>query len=220
MPGTPSLPSRQRARVLETYRSRGHRNSNLWLAYSVKQDQDLLLHSDRSLVHWLAFLETDPSVVGFRPITDELSAQLKVGPGAATILERRGRGLEVHLLAGGQPTVTAVETGVGPARVRAISAEELQAHARVALRWLKAIGYVGLFRFRDMTAVRNQLVPCIMRRVSGKVDDLVEDLPGFDRAALYAALVTAAIEGNVELDLTTHGLCGASRWKQHPFQAW
>ena len=78
MPGTPSLPSRQRARVLETYRSRGHRNSNLWLVYSVKRDDDLLLHSDRGLVHWLAFLETDPSIVGFRPATDEICAQLGV----------------------------------------------------------------------------------------------------------------------------------------------
>jgi hypothetical protein len=186
--------------------------------YSVKRDEDLLLHSDRSLVHWLAFLETDPSVIGFRPITDELSALLKVGPAAATILERRGRQLEVHLLAAGQPAMTTVETGVGPATVRAITADELQAHAQIALRWLKAIGYAGLFRFRDMTPVRNQLVPCMMRRVSGRVDDLFKDLPGFDRAALYAALVTAAIQGNVELDLTTHGLCGASRWKQYPFQ--
>jgi hypothetical protein len=71
MAGVQTLPSRQRARVLEAYRGRGHRNSNLWLVYSVKQDQDLLLHSDRSLVHWLTFLEGDPDVTGFAPIPDQ-----------------------------------------------------------------------------------------------------------------------------------------------------
>lgn len=219
MPGTPSLPSRQRARVLNTYRSRGHRNSNLWLVYSVKQDQDILLHSDRSLVHWLAFLETDPSVLGFRPVTDELVTQLKVGPTGATILERQDRQLEVHLIAGRRPEVTTVETGVGPAMVRVITADELQAHSRVALRWLKAIGYAGLSRFQDLTPVLNQLIPSLERRWSGKVDDLFEDLQGFDRASVYAALVKAAIRGSVELDLTSHGLCGASSWKRIVMQA-
>jgi hypothetical protein len=202
--------------VLETYRSRGHRNSNLWLVYSVKQDQDILLHSDRSLVHWLAFLETDPAVAGFRPITDELVGQLKTWAAAATILERKGGQLEVHLLAGGSPEVTSVETGVGPATVRVITADELQARSRLALRWLKAISYAGLYRFRDMTPVLNQLIPLLMRRRNGQVDDLAEDLPGFDRSAIYAALVTAAIKGSVEIDLTSHGLCGASGWKWTP----
>jgi hypothetical protein len=219
MPGTPTLPSRQRARVLDTYRSRGHRNSNLWLVYSVKQDQDILLHSDRSLVHWLAFLETDPSVRGFRPITDELVAQLDVGPAGATILERQDRQLEVHLVADGRREVTSVETGVGPAKVRVITADELQAHSRIALRWLKAIGYAGLARFSDLTPVLNQLIPSLERRWSGKVADLLEDLPGFDLATVYAALVKAAIHGSVELDLTSHGLCGASRWKRKLTQA-
>src|SRR5690606_23397495 len=95
MAGVQTLPSRQRARVLEAYRGRGHRNSNLWLVYSVKQDQDLLLHSDRSMVHWLTFLESDPDVTGFAPIPDELSSVLNVGPAAAMVLERKDHQLEV-----------------------------------------------------------------------------------------------------------------------------
>lgn len=220
MPAGPTLPSQQRARVLETYRGRGHRNSNVWLVYSIKQNLDLLMHSDRSLVHWLAFLETDPSVVGFRPITEELSAELKVGPASATLLERRNRQLEIHLLTDGQNATRTIETGVGPATVRAITGDELETHSKIALRWLKAISYAGLFRFRDMTVVSNQLAPCVMQRVQGTVDELFDELHGFDRAALYAALVTAAIRGIVELDLAPHGLCGASRWKQQPFQSW
>lgn len=214
MPGSPTLPSRQRARVLETYRARGHQNSNLWLVYSVKQNQDMLLHSDRSLVHWLAFLESDPTVLGFRPIADKLALQLQVNSAAATILERPDRQLEVHLIACGNQEMTTIETGVGPATIRVISEEELQDRSRIALRWLKAISYAGLYRFRDLTPVLNQLIPSLIRRNGGNVDELFSDFSGFDRAALYAALVKSAVEGTVELDLTSHGLSGSTAWQR------
>ena len=218
MAGAQTLPSRQRARVLDAYRGRGHRNSNLWLVYSVKQDQDLLLQSDRSLVHWLTFLEIDPSVVGFRPLTEEMGAELKVGPAAAMILERKNHQLEVHIVAATDPGVSSVETGVGVATVRVVTVDELQARSRLALRWLKAIGYAGLFRYQDMTPLMNQLATVLMRRWSGMVDDLASELSGHDRAAVYGAAVRAAIHGHVELDLTSHGLCGASSWKWNAFQ--
>lgn len=214
MPGSPTLPSRQRARVLETYRGRGHRNSNLWLVYSVKQNQDILLHSDRSLVHWLAFLESDPTVLGFRPIADELAAQLKANPATATILERPNRQLEVHLIGGGEREMASIETRAGPAMIRIISEDELQDRSRIALRWLKAIGYAGLYRSRDLTPALDELIPLIIRRRCGLVDELFADIPGFDRAALYAALVKLAIEGVVELDLKSHGLCGSTAWQR------
>lgn len=218
MAGAQTLPSRQRARVLDVYRGRGHRNSNLWLVYSVKQDQDILLHSDRSLVHWLTFLETDPSVVGFRPLTEEMNAELKVGPDAAMVLERKNHQLEVHIVAATDPGVSSVETGVGMAAVRIVTIDELEAHSRLALRWLKAISYAGLFRYQDMTPVMNQLAAALMRRWSGTLDDLASDLSGHDRAAVYGAAVKAAIHGHVELDLTSHGLCGASGWKWNAFR--
>lgn len=218
MAGPQTLPSRQRARVLDAYRGRGHRNSNLWLVYSVKQDKDLLLHSDRSLVHWLTFLETDPSVVGFRPPTEEMSVELKVGAAAAMVLERKNHQLEVHIVAATDPNVSSVETGVGMATVRVVTIDELQTRSRLALRWLKAIAYAGLFRYHDMTPVMNQLAAALTQRRSGTLDDLASDLFGHDRAAVYGAAVKAAIHGHVELDLTSHGLCGATTWKRNAFQ--
>lgn len=218
MAGPQTLPSRQRARVLDAYRGRGHRNSNLWLVYSVKQDKDLLLHSDRSLVHWLTFLEADPSVVGFRTLTEEMSAELKVAPAAAMVLERKNHQLEVHIVAATDPGVSSIETGVGMATVRVVTIDELQTRSRLALRWLKAIAYAGLFRYQDMTPVMNQLAAALTQRGSGTLDDLASDLFGHDRAAVYGAAVKAAIHGHVELDLTSHGLCGATGWKRNAFQ--
>ena len=204
--------------MLDAYRGRGRRNSNLWLVYSVKQDQDILLHSDRSLVHWLTFLETDPSVVGFRPLTEEMSAELKVGPTAEMLLKRKNHQLEVHIVAATDPAVSCVKTGVGMAAGRIVTIDEIQARSRLALRWLKAISYAGLFRYQDMTPVMNQLAAALMRRWSGTIDDLASDLSGHDRAAVYGAAVKTVIHGYVELDLTSHGLCGASSWKWNAFR--
>lgn len=65
------------------------------------------------------------------------------------------------------------------------------------LLWLKAIGYAGLFRHQDMTAVMNQLDTVLMRRCSGTVDDLARELFAHDRAAVYGAAVRAAIQSNI-----------------------
>ncbi|AXA90818.1 hypothetical protein [Massilia sp. YMA4] len=212
MPGAQTLPSRQRARVLDAYRGRGHRNSNLWLVYSVKQDQDLLLHSDRSLVHWLTFLESDPTVTSFVPIPDAVSAQLKVGPAAAMVVERHYSELEVHIIADHTSALSTVETGGGTATVRTITLEELRSRAQLAVRWLKAIGYAGQYRYKDLTPVWKQLTPVCLQRWTGMVNDLINDFPGLERAAIYASLVRAAIDGQIQLDLSSHSLCPSSRW--------
>lgn len=62
---TISPKSQQRLRVMDVYRGRGHRNSNLWLGYSEKLDQDCIVTNDRELVHWIVFLEIDPTVKRF-----------------------------------------------------------------------------------------------------------------------------------------------------------
>lgn len=207
-----TLPSRQRAQVLQTYRSRGRRNSNLWLAYSVKLDQDLLLYSDRSLVHWLTFLETDRNVSGFGPLPTEVLAQLGVEHSAATLVEHKDHKLEIHLLTDGTRTVSNIDTAAGNAHVRLVALDELQGRARLALRWMKAIGFASMYRSRDLSPVLNQLIVQMMQRDQGSVDDLAADCFGLDRPALYAALVKAAITGCVEIDLTAHSLCGSTHW--------
>lgn len=105
MPGSPTLSSRQRACVLETDRSRGHRNSNLWLVDSVKQDQDIFLNSDRSL-----------------PITDDLVAYLpSPAPGAAlrpgsAVCERRL--IARHRLDSTNPHVLQLKMGTASPNLR------------------------------------------------------------------------------------------------------
>lgn len=111
MAAAKTLRSAQRARVLDAYRGRGRQNSNLWLGYSVKQNQDLIFHSDRSFVHWLTFLESDPFVVGFYPISEELSAVPEVGRECAMVVDRLKQQLEVHIVAAAARELATVQTG-------------------------------------------------------------------------------------------------------------
>jgi len=204
--------SAQRARVLDAYRGRGRQNSNLWLAYSVKQNQDLLFHSDRSFVHWLTFLESDPLVVGFYPISQDVSNVLEVGPECAMVVDRSKHQLEVHIVAAVGREVEAVQTDSGLATVRIISYDELRARSRLAVHWLKAVNYAGMFRYKSPNVIMNQLAVALTHRQSGTVDDLAEDLTGHDRASVFGAVVRAAIHGRLNLDLSAHGLCGATHW--------
>ena len=175
MGGSNTPRSTQRARVLDAYRGRGRQNSNLWLGYSVKLNQDLLFHSDRSFVHWLTFLESDPLVVGFYPISEDLSAALEVGPECAMVVDRSKHELEVHVVAAAARELQTVQTESGVATVRVIGYDELRARSRLAVHWLKAVNYAGMFRYKNATAVANQLALALIHRHSGTLDDLLEE---------------------------------------------
>lgn len=81
--------------------------------------------------------------------------------------------------------------------MRAVTVDELHARSKLALRWLKAIGYAGLFRYQDMTPVMYQLAAAVVRRWRGTLDDLATDLSGHDRAAVYGAVAADARDGLV-----------------------
>ena len=51
--------------LLKKYRSRGHRNSNLWLVFSVNTARDWIIDSDVRLIYWLLYLESHPDVQSF-----------------------------------------------------------------------------------------------------------------------------------------------------------
>lgn len=204
--------SAQRGRVLDAYRGRGHRNSNLWLVYSVKLNQDLLLHSDTSLVHWLAYLESDASVIDFSPISDEMSEAIGVSPASAMLVRYPVSRWEVHVVAARDPEIRQIDTSFGQVAVRVVGIDELRARSQIALRWLKAVSYAGMFRFQDMTPIMNQLASVFVHALSGTLDELCEHVPGHSRASVFGAAAKAAIHGYITLDLSPHGLCGSSRW--------
>lgn len=60
-----SLQSSLRKSIIGAYRARGKGKNNLWLVSSIKTNQDWILPSDRQLVHWLYYLETNQDAIDF-----------------------------------------------------------------------------------------------------------------------------------------------------------
>src|ERR1700761_2010929 len=139
-----TLPSRQRANVLQAYRSRGRMNRNLWLVYSQKTNRDWILRSDRHLVHWVLSLETDPEVQTFQlePSSPISSATKDVSADADAFVVRSDGTREHHKLLLGRPQEPTAGAQSHPENedalpVRVFTEADLSSRGAEAMRWLK-----------------------------------------------------------------------------------
>lgn len=210
--------SQQRTRVFETYRGRGHRNNNLWLVYSVKTRRDWILNSDRKLIHWIRYLETDPRVTSFEFIADDTSAAYEpdCGDHYADVWLKNGN-RERHLITASRPDrQLALDlpsvTPDGGAMCRNFGDDELAPHAFVATRWLKAIAYAAAIRDQEHAHVRTALAATFHSRAQGTLRDVLDVVEGLDPPVVIGMLVRTAILGAVELDLSARPLCMHTSW--------
>jgi hypothetical protein len=210
--------SQQRTRVFETYRGRGHRNNNLWLVYSVKTRRDWILNSDRKLIHWIRYLETDPRVTSFELITDDTSAahEADCDDHYADVWLTNGS-RERHQVTASRPgrqLVLDLPSATQDGGVyKNFSEDELAPHAFIATRWLKAIAYAAAIREQEHAHVRTALAVTFHSRGQGTLRDVLADVEGFDPSVVMGMLVRAAILGIVELDLFDRPLCMHTSWR-------
>lgn len=177
--GTVSPRSQQRARVFDAYRGRGRKNNNLWLVYSVKTKRDWILTSDRRLVHWLCYLESDQRVLSF-DVPDHSSESAEDNGSAAEVTYRDGH--HEHHIVRADDSSTEISGDISAAALRAHSVRvfsdaELQPRVIVAMRWLKAIGYAAAIREYEHTPALIALLARIRSGNNGKVGDLVVRAP-------------------------------------------
>lgn len=219
--------SKLRASIPDAYRARGHRVRNLWLVYSAKTDRDWLITSDRQLVHWLVFLEGNPEVLSFdlapEPITrsDDPGRSAAVIDAIAIYRDRRVEWHDVRV----EPlrdeadrskvvaqTVAAAEIG---AIYRIFSDEDLRPKARLATRWLKAVGFAAAIRGQEHGACRSALVSYLHGRGGGHVRSIISELENFDSAVVLGVLVRLSVLGAVHLDLEERSFGYATRWRSY-----
>jgi hypothetical protein len=208
--------SQQRLRVMDAYRGRGRRNSNLWLGYSEKLGQDCIVTNDRQLVHWIVFLEIDPTVKCF-----DLASQATAGEGDANvndvIVTRIDNSQEIHRvicdhsLADGSEQEAPQSSDI--CKVRFFRDPDLTPHVRLAVRWKKALAYAAAIRGQKHTPVVVALHPVLKARMEGDIRQVIDDLSGFDEPTVIGILVRLAIAGNISLELTNSGLCNKTGWK-------
>lgn len=220
-----SLKSTLRKSVMDIYRSRGHSRSNLWLVYSVKTDRDWMLPSDRQLIHWLYFLETNPKVASFNlapePIISHDDIETRATELDAKVLNRDGTE-EWHEVKSGKvinPTdesqMQAQTSAASLARVPYIrfNDKDFKPIVKVALRWLKALSFASAIRNQDHNPCRTVLALLLKDRNSGDVGSLLKSMSEFDDQVVLGMIVRLAIEGTIDLNLKTRSFGLTTPWK-------
>lgn len=223
-----SMKSTLRKTVRAAYRSRGKGNSNLWLIYSAKTNSDWILPSDRQLIHWLFYLEANPDVRTFDlapdPILSEDTNETRATELDAVVTPQTGQ-VEWHEVKAGRNKKNPAHTSQATAQARAAEKEhatyrrfddtDLKPNAKVAVRWIKAMGFAAAIAGQEYIACRTSMIVAIKRRGNGTVRQLLSDLAEYDPAVVHGMLVRLAVAGVVHIDLSvaTYGL--TTRWTYH-----
>jgi hypothetical protein len=218
-----TLPNAQRASVLAEYRNRGRSNGNLWLVYSVKTDRDWILPSDRHLLLWLAYLESNPAVRTFS-FTDQDRRKNRPASGAGqsdAVATFRDGSVEHHTIAGPAHNLSKgpdhnfpdYQQVMGSALSRVVTDDDLRCRAVEAMRWLKVVSFAAPLRGQELTAATVAVVAALRSFGSGRVCDVVHRLADFDRPTVLGIIARTAIHGDISLHLNIHGFTLLSQWK-------
>lgn len=217
-----------RRSIRDAYRARGRGNSNLWLVYSVKTNRDWLLPSDRQLVHWLYYLESNPEVASFdlapEPIISIDDKESRGTELDAIVVYNDGHKEWHEVKAGDRSNPThrsqllaeaaaAHKEGV---KFSVFSDQELRPIARTAIRWIKPLSYAAVLRGQQHTPCRVGLATYLSGNQTGTVETVLKELPHFDQAVVLGMMVRLAVKDNVlHFDLSRRSFGLQTAWKIH-----
>jgi hypothetical protein len=198
--------------VFDAYRGRGKRTNALWLVHSVKTNRDWILSSDRQLVHWLLFLETEPSVKSFEFDPDSKDP---AGDNSVAVLRADGS-KETHIVIAGAPTggdgSQSQDNEAELGRAKIFTDVDLKPGVPLAMRWHKALSFAAAIRDKECLPIRLALVPLLRSMGEGTVGQISQEMSGFEEPSVLGMLVRLAVEGHVTVDLRAHGFCYCARW--------
>lgn len=218
-----SLRSTLRRSIREVYRGRGRRNSNLWLVYSVKTDRDWILPSDRQLVHWLYFLESEPTVSTFDlapdPIVSTDDKEIRGAELDAVAVYRDGH-IEWHEIKAA--TRNPVDRSQFLAQAAAATKEGvkytvftdhiLRPIAAVALRWIKPLSFAAMLRGQEQAPCRTSLAAYFREHKKGTIRTAVTDLAQFDQPVVLGMMVRMGVENVIHFDLSRRSFGLQTEW--------
>lgn len=219
--------SNQRTNIKKAYNARGRGKGNLWLVYSVKTNSSWILPSDRQLIHWLC-LESDPEVKSF----DLAPKQVISHDGTETrateldaIVIFKNRQIQWHEVKAGtnkkEPSNQSQFNAQAAAALKEhveykiINDTYLKPKTRVALRWLKPLGYADVIKNQQHTSCHNALENSLKKLLNGNIQQLLVTLEDFDSSIVLGVLVRLAIAGIVELNLEKSSFGLQTRWTYH-----
>lgn len=210
-----TLRSKQRTNVLAAHRGRGHDKGSILLAYSVKMDQDIILPSERQLIHWIHFLETNADVKAFNLVPDPVrghDGERERDTELDAIVTYCDHRVEWHEVKDKDPGSTSQTRAQCDAATRAgverilITDAGLKPHTQTSMRWLKAICYAAAIRGREHHPTRRELFSYFRKNRRGSLQDVLVSLSNHDEAVVTGMAVRLAIEGAITIDLARSSL--------------
>ena len=211
--------ARARQSLRSAYRARGRGNANLWLVRSVKTERDWLIPSDRALVHWLHFLETDPKIATFciEPSPEEMRTRGFAEIESAAAVARTHDGLiEIHRIYENDEVAAADSTASdelnGARLVKVCAATDLRSCSRHAFRWLNALAYANAIGKESHEAAFGAVGGVIQRMNCGSVGDVTDTLELHAAPIVIGVLVHLAVSGSITLDLGAGPLARSTQW--------
>lgn len=165
-----SLKSSLRKSIIGTYRARGRGLNNLWLVTSTKTNQDWIIPSDRQLIHWLYFLETNQEVINFNlapePIVSIDDSEVRGTELDATVILKNNKE-EWHEVKAGKGKTNPSNRSQFLAQSSAASEngvdyhiyddDELKPKIKEAMRWLKPLAFANSLQEREYIHTKNLL---------------------------------------------------------------
>ncbi|AWY39147.1 hypothetical protein DKY63_04190 [Pseudomonas putida] len=200
---------RARDSLYMRYRRRGQKKSNLWVVYSPKSRQDIILHSDLELIYWLHFVESEARVKSFSVCDIKVKTdpnfllEFTDGQHRADYLRRSPGVAENNALVWYDNTQWVAKF---------IDVMELATVAKQALRWLKPIAYAAAIRDQELTTLHNALIMEEWKCSGGTVKYLIDQLSNFDQNHVIGMLMRHFIEGRLSFDLSDASFGGNTRW--------
>lgn len=210
-PAAKAFPRSLRDRLRKRYGLEPGGLNNPWLGYSVKIDRDVMFDSDRRLLHWISFLETERSVREF-----ELSPPREKTPGVsrgvAAIVETAAQQVEWHVLVDCADDGEPISTNPSCQNIRRISEEDLRRTARMAIRWMKPIAFASAIRGMELNACRQALVTYFAEKRSGEILQVLAEFDVFPAAMLLGMFARLSIEGVIDINLADRPFGNHTVW--------
>lgn len=223
-----SLKSSLRKSIIGAYRARGRGKNNLWLVSSIKTNQDWILPSDRQLVHWLYFLESNHDVLDFdlapEPIlshddNEERSTELDA---VVTLKNKLQEWHEVKADRGKQNPNNrsqflsqAAAASKEHVAYHRFDDDELKPKVKVAMRWLKPLAYANAIQGKEHIQCKTVLALNLKNLGSGNIKQILEIMVEHDSAVVLGLLARLAIQGVIEINLEKNTFGLLTPWKYH-----
>lgn len=223
-----SLNSSLRKSLFGVYRARGKGLNNIWLVSSIKTKQDWILPSDRQLIHWLHFLESNPDVVDFNLAPEPILSHDENEPRNTeldAIVTYKDKHTEWHEVKAGKAKQKIDHKSQFQAQSQAafkshanyqiFDDDDLKPNVKVAMRWLKPLAYANALQGQDHKHCESQLALCLHSLNSGNIQQVLDKMKSHDQSIVIGLIAKFSFEGLIKLDLEKSTFGYLTLWNYH-----